>query len=120
MASEIYRAKISGMHCAACSTRIEKVVGQLEGVTQCSVNLATEQAKIDYNPVAVSIAAINEAIGDLGFSAESITETSDEHTFRRGGCNTVGGDAKAPGAYLRFGKQHLVVIDGPYAWHTAA
>ena len=32
---------IGGMHCAACSSRIERVVGQLDGVDKVSVNLAT-------------------------------------------------------------------------------
>jgi len=78
MADQIYWTRISGMHCAACSTRIEKVVGQLGGVTECSVNLATEQAKINYNPAAISVSAITEAIGDLGFRAENIEDTADE------------------------------------------
>ena len=35
--------KISGMTCAACAARIEKVVGKMEGVDMISVNLATEK-----------------------------------------------------------------------------
>ena len=31
---------IGGMHCAACSSRIERVVGQLDGVDKVSVNLS--------------------------------------------------------------------------------
>lgn len=69
MAAQTYVARIQGMHCAACSTRIEKVVGGLAGVTSCSVNLATERAKIDYDPGATSITVIDETIGDLGFTA---------------------------------------------------
>jgi|GEM_PF-7053354 len=30
------QARISGMHCAACATRIERVVGQMEGVKDVS------------------------------------------------------------------------------------
>ena len=30
---EKFEANIKGMHCAACSTRIERVVNNLEGVT---------------------------------------------------------------------------------------
>jgi P-type Cu+ transporter len=77
MAEQIYLAKIQGMHCAACSTRIEKVVSNLEGVISCSVNLATERAKIHYDPVAVSLSAITETIGDLGFKAESVDDAPD-------------------------------------------
>ena len=78
MATEIIEANITGMHCAACSTRIERVVNNLEGVTDCSVNLATEKAKITYDPLAISDNAITEAVAALGFSAEVITAETDE------------------------------------------
>ncbi len=78
MAEQTYLAKIQGMHCAACSTRIERVVGNLEGVKSCSVNLATEKAKIDFDPAFISILTIAEAIGDLGFKAENGEDVSDQ------------------------------------------
>jgi P-type Cu+ transporter len=78
MAIENFEANIKGMHCAACSTRIERVVGKLEGVTHCSVNLATEKAKITYDPLAITITAIEEAVDGLGFSAEVITADTDD------------------------------------------
>ncbi|MFW2364839.1 MAG: heavy metal translocating P-type ATPase [Desulforhopalus sp.] len=61
---------IKGMHCAACSTRIERVVGNLAGVDNCSVNLATEKASIDFDPAVIEFHAIEEAIAKLGFTAE--------------------------------------------------
>jgi len=70
--------KISGMHCAACSARIEKVVGNLPGIETCSVNLATEQAQIHYEPSRTGMAAIQEAIGNLGFSAEEKSEKNED------------------------------------------
>ncbi len=74
MAMENFEANIKGMHCAACSSRIERVVGNLDGVSRCSVNLATEKAKIAYDPLAITSTAIQEAIAGLGFSAEIATE----------------------------------------------
>mgnify|MGYP002546932590 CR=1 FL=1 len=41
---------IGGMHCAACSSRIERVVGRLDGVDKVSVNLATAKAKVWTKP----------------------------------------------------------------------
>jgi len=41
--------KISGMTCAACAKRIEKAVGKLEGVSQASVNFATEKLSVEYS-----------------------------------------------------------------------
>src|SRR5699024_10902814 len=40
---------ISGMTCAACSNRIEKVLNKTDGVSNATVNLATENAVIEYN-----------------------------------------------------------------------
>ncbi len=77
MMEQTYLAKIVGMHCAACSTRIEKVVGGLAGVAGCTVNLATEQAKITYDPATVTVSAIAETIAGLGFRAEIAGETAE-------------------------------------------
>ena len=78
MAIENFEANIKGMHCAACSSRIERVVGNLDGVRHCSVNLATEKAKIDYDPLAITVEAIQEAVAGLGFSAEVATAEDDD------------------------------------------
>lgn len=71
---------IGGMHCAACSTRIEKVVGKLDGVESCSVNLATAKASITSNPELVSIESIREAIGRLGFTTEEVNSAGGGQT----------------------------------------
>jgi len=68
---------ISGMHCAACSARIEKVVKNLEGVEECSVNLATEQAKVRFDPSLVTLRDIQDTIGGLGFSAASTVRVNE-------------------------------------------
>jgi Cu+-exporting ATPase len=78
MTIEKFEANIKGMHCAACSTRIERVVGNLEGVSNCSVNLATEKAQIAYDPLTITITAIEEAVAGLGFTAEVATEETDD------------------------------------------
>lgn len=74
MAIENYRADIQGMHCAACSSRIERVVGNLTGVVDCSVNLATERATIDFEPGEVGPGVIEEAIAGLGFTAVAASQ----------------------------------------------
>ena len=38
---------ITGMSCAACSTRVEKAVSKLDGVSSCSVNLLTNSMSVD-------------------------------------------------------------------------
>jgi Cu+-exporting ATPase len=39
--------QINGMHCAACVTRLEKILRRETGVSSAVVNLATEQARIE-------------------------------------------------------------------------
>ncbi|MDD2189619.1 MAG: heavy metal translocating P-type ATPase [Eubacteriales bacterium] len=61
--------KITGMTCAACAARIEKVVGKMEGVDRISVNLATEKAAVSYDPEKTDLDAIKEKIEKTGYSA---------------------------------------------------
>src|SRR5437868_9409844 len=41
---------LEGMTCASCAMRIEKGLKKLPGVKDASVNLATEQATVTYDP----------------------------------------------------------------------
>lgn len=78
MAQNIYSAKIGGMHCAACSARIERVVGNLEGVRSCAVNLATERARIEYDSERLEEGDLIQTIENLGFSAQAETASHAE------------------------------------------
>ncbi|MDR1540160.1 MAG: heavy metal translocating P-type ATPase [Clostridiales bacterium] len=66
---------IGGMTCAACSQRIEKALGKLDGVESASVNLATEKASVSYNPKVIRVSAIKEAIEKIGYKALDISRT---------------------------------------------
>src|SRR5690606_19033951 len=55
---------ISGMSCASCAGRIEKALHQVQGVTDASVNLASETALVTG---AVSAAALAQAVTDAGY-----------------------------------------------------
>ena len=63
---------IAGMTCASCSARVEKVLKQLPGVTDATVNLATETVTISGE---TDVASVQRAIEKAGFSvpAESFT-----------------------------------------------
>jgi len=63
---------ITGMTCAACSTRIEKGLNKLEGVDRATVNLAVEKATIKYNPEETNVEAFVSKIQALGYDV--ITE----------------------------------------------
>ena len=63
---------ISGMHCAACSSRIERVVSRMPGVAKAEVSLASETAAITLTPEAEAStlqADIIAKIEGLGFGA---------------------------------------------------
>ena len=40
---------VTGMSCAACSSRVEKAVSKLDGVTSCSVSLLTNSMGVEGN-----------------------------------------------------------------------
>ncbi|MDR0765062.1 MAG: heavy metal translocating P-type ATPase [Synergistaceae bacterium] len=62
---------ISGMTCAACAKRIEKVTGRLGGVAKATVNFATEKLTVEYDEAALKLSAIEEAITGIGYGVVS-------------------------------------------------
>lgn len=60
--------KVTGMSCAACSSRVERTVSALDGVEKCSVNLLTGDMYVDGN---ISAQNIINAVVDAGYDAES-------------------------------------------------
>ncbi|MFC4323575.1 heavy metal translocating P-type ATPase [Litchfieldia salsa] len=69
---------ITGMTCAACSTRIEKGLNKLEGVSKATVNLALETASVEYNPAVLSQADVITKVDKLGYSAKVKSENMEE------------------------------------------
>ncbi|MDR0233644.1 MAG: heavy metal translocating P-type ATPase [Zoogloeaceae bacterium] len=59
---------VSGMHCAACASRLEKVLNALPGVA-ASVDFVQEKARARWTPGLTDAARIVAAIQDAGFSA---------------------------------------------------
>lgn len=56
--------KITGMSCASCSSRVEKAVSAVEGVTLCEVNLLTNTLTVDGD---VSDESIIKVVRDAGY-----------------------------------------------------
>src|SRR5699024_4439287 len=67
---ELIDVDVFGMTCAACSTRIEKVLNKQDGVKSANVNLTTETASVEYNPGLVDTKGIIEKIKKLGYDAQ--------------------------------------------------
>ncbi|CAM4053710.1 heavy metal translocating P-type ATPase [Mesobacillus thioparans] len=61
---------VFGMTCAACSTRIEKVLNKMDGMVSANVNLATESASVEFNSAVLSVDQIIARIQNLGYDAK--------------------------------------------------
>lgn len=61
---------IEGMSCASCAQSVEKTVNALPGVSESSVNLATETLRVTYDETITSQDII-ESISNIGFKAMS-------------------------------------------------
>ena len=59
---------IEGMTCASCVRRVEKSLSKLEGVESVAVNLASEQAKVRYNPSVVGRDQFRQAVEKAGYA----------------------------------------------------
>ena len=57
---------VTGMSCAACSSRVEKAVSKVPGVTSCSVSLLTNSMGVEGT---ASSADIIKAVQDAGYGA---------------------------------------------------
>lgn len=60
--------KIGGMHCAGCVSSIQGFVSELDGVKRVDVNLATEKASIEFDPLQVKLDTIEKAIREIGYN----------------------------------------------------
>ncbi|MEG0008612.1 MAG: heavy metal translocating P-type ATPase [Aeromonas sp.] len=62
--------QITGMTCAGCSARLNKMLSALPGVISADVNFSLEQARITQVPGVQSPASLREQIEALGFGAQ--------------------------------------------------
>ncbi|MFI6941889.1 heavy metal translocating P-type ATPase [Streptomyces sp. NPDC050418] len=87
---------IGGMTCASCSSRIERKLNKIEGVT-ASVNLATEKAKVAYGDE-VAVDDLIATVEKLGYSAREIVP----EPVAAGPAPTTAEDHEADGLRQRF------------------
>lgn len=66
---ESIELNIEGMHCTGCSTRLQKVLNNLDGVSKAEVSFETGIAKIEYDNK-LKIDDIKNAIIDAGFKVK--------------------------------------------------
>ena len=70
---------IEGMTCASCAQTVEKAAKKVHGVTQASVNLATEKLSIEYNEPTFSVENLQKVVDNSGY--ELIAQEGKTQTF---------------------------------------
>ena len=73
--------QVTGMHCAACSARLEKALNLLPAV-EASVSIATEKASITYDAGRISVEQLIKAIQSTGFNAHLLRDFAAEKQAR--------------------------------------
>ncbi len=58
------------MTCAACQSAVERSLSRTPGVREARVNLMLHAATVTYEPAVVPVAALLEAVRDIGYEAE--------------------------------------------------
>src|SRR5207247_1650465 len=91
-------APVRGMHCAACVSKVERALTATAGVESASVNLATEQATVAFDPARTDLARLRDAVAAAGYElaeprpdlvpgeavdAERVTRAAAEHREKR-------------------------------------
>ena len=76
---------VDGMTCAACSAAVERAVKKLGGVSDASVNLATNRLDLEYDPSQVKLSEIKAAVEKAGYTPKDIAqrEAPDSEAERR-------------------------------------
>ena len=69
--------RVEGMSCAGCVARVESVIGDVPGVEEANVNLATGRTAIRYLETVSSEADFREAIAAAGYGVCDLEEAVD-------------------------------------------
>src|SRR5438045_9431364 len=86
---------LEGMTCASCAMRIEKGLKKVPGVKDASVNFATEQATVSYDPVQASLEQMVQKVEVVGYKATPQRSQQEEAT------SAVAGTLATPAAAVQ-------------------
>ena len=79
------RFGVQGMTCAACVARVERTLKKLPGVQEATVNLATQSARVEFEPDKVSLDTIQTAVLNAGY--EPLPVQASAQASSRGGAS---------------------------------
>ncbi|MDD2423299.1 MAG: heavy metal translocating P-type ATPase [Candidatus Cloacimonetes bacterium] len=74
---------IDGMHCASCSANVEKSVSALPGVTSAHVNLALEEAMVEFDEGTLDQEEIFKSITALGFTVRDTLHLGEDEQIAK-------------------------------------
>ena len=66
---------VGGMHCAACVARVEKTLQAVPGVQEASVNLATREAQLKFDPAKTDSSQFARVLEEAGYTYEGMVES---------------------------------------------
>jgi Cu+-exporting ATPase len=69
------RLEVGGMHCSSCAETIADAVESVEGVESATVNYATDDATVAYDPDRASLSDVHEAIESVGYEPRTEQRT---------------------------------------------
>lgn len=85
--TETVTLAITNMTCASCVNTIENVLTKQSGITEYNVNLATEKARITFDPTVITETQIMNTIKSVGYGAKKIssfrTTSEDKESLTR-------------------------------------
>jgi len=91
--------EVGGMSCSSCSAAVTEAVEPLPGVIDSTVNFASDEATVAYNPVDTELEAIYDAIESAGY--EPVRPTVDDEA-----------DDRESVAHREMKKQWKLVVGG--------
>jgi cation-transporting ATPase V len=68
---------VAGMHCASCAARVERALAQQPGVITATVNYATQQAHLIYDPGTFLLPDTANVVAELGYQIQPISRAAE-------------------------------------------
>lgn len=65
---ETHTYGVRGMHCASCSSVIERTLKKVDGVESVEVNFGTERAKVSFDTKKTNVAELSRNVAPLGYA----------------------------------------------------
>lgn len=80
--------------CGMCKDRIERVLGEVDGVESARLDLTTKKVKIKYDDALQSEASLRSIISRIGYGADDVAADAEAHAALPGCCQVGGTECK--------------------------